>query len=136
MGKGSGKRAFRKRVADVPAAAHEDAEQPQRATRRRLAKLERDLAAAHKTEERLRSRLVAASAGADRVRSDIVELVRHASGLVVGGARMVGHAAGDGVAMPDGVPTAARPLPPAKPAAPRQRRARSTTPPAPGPENG
>ena len=45
MGKGSGKRATRKRVADVSAAAHEDAEQLKRATRRRLAKLEKDLAA-------------------------------------------------------------------------------------------
>ena len=44
MDKGSGKRAMRKRVADVSAGEREDAEQLKRATRRRLAKLEKDLA--------------------------------------------------------------------------------------------
>lgn len=95
MGKGSGKRATRKRVADVSAAAREDAEQLKRATRRRLAKLEKDLAAVRKTEERRRSRLAAASAEADRIRREIAGLVRHASEPAVGGARKIGRAAGD-----------------------------------------
>jgi hypothetical protein len=95
MGKGSGKRATRKRVADVSAAAREDAEQLKRATRRRLAKLEKDLTAVRKTEERQRSRLAAASAEADRIRGEIAGLVRHASEPAVGGARKIGRAAGD-----------------------------------------
>lgn len=95
MGKGSGKRATRKRVADVSAAAREDAEQLKRATRRRLAKLEKDLAAVRKTEERRRSRLAAASAEADRIRREIAGLIRHASEPAVGGARKIGRAAGD-----------------------------------------
>jgi ABC-type transporter Mla subunit MlaD len=95
MGRGSEKRATRKRVADVSAAAREDAEDLKRATTRRLAKLEKDLAAARRTEERHRSRLAAASAEADQIRSDIAGLVRHASEPAVGGAKRVGHAAGD-----------------------------------------
>ena len=104
MGKGSGKRATRKRVADVSAATREDDAQLKRATTRRLAKLAKDLAAAHKTEERHRSRLAEASAEADHIRLEIAGLVRHASE-------------------------------PAKPATPRQRRARPTTPPASGPDD-
>ena len=95
MGKGSGKRATRKRIAEVSDATREDAEQLQRATTRRLAKLEKDLEAARKTEERHRSRLAAASAEADRIRIEIAGLIRHASEPAVGGARKVGHAAGD-----------------------------------------
>ncbi len=95
MGKDSGKRVTRKRVADVSAAEREDAEQLERATTRRLARLEKDLAAARRTEERRRSRLAAASAEADRIRSEIGGLVRHASDPAFGGARKVGHAAGD-----------------------------------------
>ena len=95
MGKGSGKRATRKRVAEVSDATREHAEQLQRATTRRLAKLEKDLAAARKSEERHRSRLVAASAEADRIRIEVAGLIRHASEPAVGGARKVGHAAGD-----------------------------------------
>src|SRR5665811_2095024 len=79
MGKGSGKRATRKRVADVSAVAREDAEQLKRATRRRLARLEKDLAAVRKTEDRRRSRLAAASSKADRIRREIARLIRHAS---------------------------------------------------------
>jgi len=95
MGRGSGKRATRKRVADVSAAAREDEAKLQRATTRRLAKLEKDLAAAHKTEERHRSRLTTASAEADRIRGEIAGLLRHASEPAVGGARKVGQAAAD-----------------------------------------
>ena len=95
MGKGSGKRATRKRVEDVSAAARDEAEQLARATARRLARLEKDLAAARKTEERHRSRLAAASAEAARIRIEIAELVRHASEPAVGGVKKVGHAAGD-----------------------------------------
>jgi hypothetical protein len=146
MGKGSGKRATRKRVADVSAATREDDAQLKRATTRRLAKLAKDLAAAHKTEERHRSRLAEASAEADHIRLEIAGLVRHASEPAIGGARKVGHAAG-GVAHAAGsVVGAARravrtkPAPAtapvrAKPATPRQRRARPTTPPASGPDD-
>jgi hypothetical protein len=95
MGRGSGKRATRKRVADVSAGAREDEAKLQRATTRRLAKLEKDLAAAHKNEERHRSRLATASAEADRIRGEIAGLLRHASEPAVGGARKVGHAAAD-----------------------------------------
>ena len=95
MGKGSGKRATRKRVEDVSAAGRDEAERLARATARRLARLEKDLAAARKTEERHRSRLAAASAEADRIRIEIAELVRHASEPAVGGVKKVGHAAGD-----------------------------------------
>lgn len=94
MAKGSGKRAMRRRAADVSAAARDDAEQLKRATTRRLAKLEKDLAAARAMEERHRSRLAAASAEADRIRMEIAGLVRHATEPAVGGAKKVGHAAG------------------------------------------
>ena len=158
MGKASGKRATRKRVADVSATPQEDAEGPQRAATRRLTKLEKNLAAARKTEERRRSRLAAASAEADRIRSEIVELVRHASAPAVGAARKVGHAvgaadvAGDADAAEDAAaaaadaagdadsasPVSAAPaIPvPAKPATPNRKRARPATPPATGPDNG
>jgi hypothetical protein len=149
MGKASGKRATRKRVADVSATPHEDAEEPRRAATRRLTKLEKDLAAARKTEERRRSRLAAASAEADRIRSEIVELVRHVSVPAVGAARKVGHAAGaadvarDADAAEDAAETAspvdsdapATPVP-AKPATTRRKRARPATPAATGPDNG
>jgi hypothetical protein len=79
VGKGSGKRATRKRVADVSAVARDDAAGLTPAAARRLSKLEKDLAAARKTEERQRSRLAAASAEADRIRLDITELIRHAA---------------------------------------------------------
>lgn len=95
MGKGSGKRATRARVADVSAATREDVEQLKRAATRRLAKLEKDLAAAHKAEERHRSRLATASAEADRIRGEIAGLLRHASEPAVSGARKVRHAAGE-----------------------------------------
>ena len=94
MGKGSGKRALRRRVADVSATARDEADQLERATRRRLAKLERDLAEARRTEERRRSRLAAASAHADWIRAEIAELVHLASEPVIGGAKKVGHATG------------------------------------------
>jgi chromosome segregation ATPase len=162
MGKGSGKRATRERAKDVSAAARDEAEQLARATARRLAKLKKDLAAARKTEERHRSRLAAASAEADRIRIEIGELVRHASEPAVGGVKKVGHAASDlledaadvvtdaagavrdaagsvvGVArraVRSKRATAKAPAP-AKPAAPRTRRARPATPPATGPDNG
>ena len=162
MAKGNGKRATRKRARDVSAAARDEAEKLARATARRLAKLEKDLAAARKTEERHRSRLAAASAEADRIRIEIAELVRHASEPAVGGVKKVGHAAGDlledaadvvtdaagavrdaagsvvGVArraVRSKRATAKAPAP-AKPAAPRTRRASPTTPPATGPDNG
>jgi hypothetical protein len=95
MGKDSGKRATRKRLADVSAAAREDADGLERATTRRLARLEKDLAAARRTEDRHRSRLAVASAEAERIRSEIGGLVRHASEPAMGGARKVGHVAGD-----------------------------------------
>jgi hypothetical protein len=149
MGKASGKRATRKRVADVSATPQEDAEEPQRAATRRLTKLEKDLAAACKTEERRRSRLAAASAEADRIRSEIVELVRHASVPEVGAARKVGHAASAAdvakdadaaevaaeTASPVDSDAPATPVP-AKPATPHRKRARPATPPATGPDNG
>ncbi len=94
MGKDSGKRATRKRIADVSAAARDDAAQLRKATTRRLAKLEKDLTAVHRTEERRRSRLAAASAEADRIRTEIADLIRHASEPAADGARKVGHAAG------------------------------------------
>jgi chromosome segregation ATPase len=92
MGKG-GKRALRRRVAEISADDRDIAEL-ERATARRIAKLEKDLAAARKTEERRRSRLAAASAEADRIRNEIAALVHHATDPAVGGARKVGHAAG------------------------------------------
>jgi adenylylsulfate kinase len=95
MGRGSGKRATRKRVADVSAAARADDAKLERATTRRLAKLEKDLAAAHENVERHRSRLETASAEADRIRGEIAGLLRHASEPAVDGARKVGHAAAD-----------------------------------------
>ena len=95
MGKGSEKRAVRKRVADVSADERDIAEKLKRATARRIAKLEKDLAAAHKTAERHRSRLAEASAEADHIRKEIAGLLRHASEPAVGGARKVGHAASD-----------------------------------------
>ncbi len=95
MGRGSGKRATRNRVADVSVAARDDEAKLERATTRRLAKLEKDLAAAHKNEERHRSRLAIASAEADRIRGEIAGLLRRASEPAVGGARKVGHAAAD-----------------------------------------
>ena len=95
MGRGSGKRATRKRVDDVSAAARADDAKLERATTRRLAKLEKDLAAAHENEKRHRSRLERASAEADRIRGEIAGLLRHASEPAVGGARQIGHAAAD-----------------------------------------
>ena len=154
MTKGSGKRATRKRVADVSAAARDDAEQLKRAATRRLAKLEKDLLAVCKTEERRRARLAAASAEADRLRNEILELVRHVSEpqgeRAPGDASKVGHAAGGAL---DGVSGAAHEAAGAAPASaahdavaeapvaakratPRPRKARPTTPPATGPGNG
>jgi hypothetical protein len=93
MGKESGKRSARKRVAEISAAARDDEEKLKRAARRRLAKLEKDLAAAHRMQERHRSRLDVATAEADQIRAEIAELLRRASEPAADGARKVGHAA-------------------------------------------
>jgi ElaB/YqjD/DUF883 family membrane-anchored ribosome-binding protein len=95
MGKGSGKRATRERIGQLSAATREDDEQLRRAATRRLAKLEKDLAAAHKMQDRRRSRLEAATAEVNRLRSEIAGLIRHASEPAMDGASKVGHAAGD-----------------------------------------
>ncbi len=95
MGRGSGKRATRRRVADLAASSRDDDAKLERVTARRLAKLEKDLAAAHRAAERHQSRLAAASAEADRIRGEIAGLLRHASDPAMGGARKVGHAAAD-----------------------------------------
>lgn len=95
MGKESGKRSARKRVAEIATAAREDEEKLQRAAKRRLAKLEKDLAAAHRMQERHRSRLDAATAEADQIRAEIAELLRRASEPAADGARKVGRAAGE-----------------------------------------
>jgi hypothetical protein len=95
MGKDSGKRAARKRVAEIATAAHDDEEKLKRAASRRLAKLEKDLAVAHRMQERHRSRLEAATAEADQISVEIAELLRRASEPAADGARKVGRAAGE-----------------------------------------
>jgi ElaB/YqjD/DUF883 family membrane-anchored ribosome-binding protein len=95
MGRGSGKRAARKRAADLAVGSREDDAKLERVTARRLAKLEKDLAAAHRAAERHQSRLETASAEVDRIRGEIASLLRHASEPAVGGAKKVGHAAAD-----------------------------------------
>ena len=95
MGSGSGKRAARKRAAELAEGSREDDAKLERVTARRLAKLEKDLAAAHKAAERHQSRLEKASAEADRIRGEIASLLRHATEPAVGGAKKVGHAAAD-----------------------------------------
>ncbi|HEX7398372.1 MAG TPA: hypothetical protein VF302_01295 [Candidatus Limnocylindrales bacterium] len=142
MGKGSGKRALRQRIADV-SSSDRDITELKRATARRIAKLEKDLAAARRREERRRSRLAAASAEADRIRVEIAGLLHHASDPAVGGARKVGHAAGDLIEDAAGavvdaaggvVHAAGSVVGAAKRARSRSRRA-DPTPPAPGPDN-
>lgn len=95
MGRGSGKRAARKRAADLVVGSREDDVKLERVTARRLARLEKDLAAAHRAAERHQSRLATASAEADRIRGEIAALLRHVSEPAVGGAKKVGHAAAD-----------------------------------------
>ena len=159
VGKGSGKRATRKRVADVSAVARDDAAGLTPAAARRLSKLEKDLAAARKTEERQRSRLAAASAEADRIRLDITELIRHAAESAARGPLgAAADAAGSPVAPPadeavaaptrssvkakpsaapkPAKPADATPAGPAKPPTPRPRRARPASRPTTGPDNG
>ena len=92
---GSGKRAARKRTNDLAVGSREADAQLERVTARRLARLEKDLAAAHKAAERHKSRLETASAEADRIRGEIAALLRHASEPAVGGAKWVRHAAAD-----------------------------------------
>ncbi len=94
MGKESGRRAARKRVAEIASAARDDDEKLERAAARRLARLEKDLATAHRLQERHRSRLEAATAEADQIRAEIAELLRRASEPAAGGARKIGRAAG------------------------------------------
>jgi hypothetical protein len=95
MGKGSGKRAARKRVAEISAAACDDEQKLKRAAARNLARLAKDLAAAHRMQERHRSRLEAATAEADQIRGEIAELLRRASEPAADGARKVGRATGE-----------------------------------------
>jgi hypothetical protein len=142
MGKGSGKRALRQRIADV-SSSDRDVTELKRATARRIAKLEKELGAARRTEERRRSRLAAASAEADRIRTEIAGLVHHAADPAVGGARKVGHAAGDLIEDAAGavvdaaggvVHAAGSVVGAAKRARSRSRRSGST-PPAPGSED-
>ena len=95
MGRGSGKRAVRKRTNDLAVGSREADAKLERVTARRLARLEKDLAAAHRAAERHQSRLEMASAEADRIRGEIAALLRQASEPAVGGAKKVGHAAAD-----------------------------------------
>ncbi len=95
MARGTGKRAARKRAEELAAGSRKADAKLERVTARRLARLEKDLAAAHRAAHRHESRLATASAEVDRLRGEIAGLLRHASDPAVGGATKVGQAVAD-----------------------------------------